>query len=253
MDRAEYSRRATTSSRMNHAIRSVFLLMLACSNPTGSYGDVAAIKGGYTLESVNGKLLPAEIAVTVGCTRTVTRGGLDLTGPTVDVRPLYSSEILTPTSCQPGSPNPTAFIEDFGTWTFDAPTVHFASQKGRGNYSGTQQSTGSETILTIEIDGNSYVFRRSPETPKGILFVTFVDQTNAPVNGVTVRFGFPDGGTGGGTTQTDGQFGTSGTAGVWNVTITPPFGYIVPTSQANPFQVNVPASVTYVTVHLTKS
>lgn len=224
-----------------------------CGITSPSYGDLSPVVGIYLLESVNGQPLPATLPPQQGCNRSINRGIFDIIGATGEARPLYSWSIPIEISCQPVPSGVSDFIEDFGTWTFPRPEIVFSSQKGHGKYPGSHLGPlAEETRVRLSMDGHTYVFRRvqSLNTPTGILYLKFLDQTDTPVAGVKINSAFPNGLQGGGTTPATGEFGDRGAAGTWKITLVLPSGYSFDPPHDNPFDFVVPQSTTYLTIRL---
>lgn len=223
---------------------------LGCGISSPSYGDLSPVVGIYLLESVDGQPLPASLPAQQGCTRTIDKGEFDLDGPSGEARPLYSWGIAISASCQPpGSED----IQDFGAWRFPGPDIVFSSQKGHGTYVGSHLGPAAEeTRVRWAVEGHTYVFRRvqSPNTPTGILYLKFLDQTDIPVAGVKMNFLFPNGLEGGGTTPVTGEFGDRGAAGTWKITLVLPSGYSFEPPRDNPFDLLVPQGTTQLTIRL---
>jgi hypothetical protein len=72
----------------------------------------------------------------------------------------------------------------------------------------------------------------------GLLRLRAEDEGGQGVGGVGVKIEYPrDVLSLSFTTDTQGRLHTSGPKGTWQLTITPPAGYTVPASQANPFSI----------------
>lgn len=244
-------RKSSTARRISLAgALALSTIWLGCGITSPSYGDLSPVVGVYLLESVDEQPLPVSLPAQQGCSRTIDRGIFDLDGPSGEARPLYSWAIAINASCQPPG---CEDIQDFGTWRFPGPDIVFSSQKGHGAYSGSHLGPAAEeTRVRLAVDGHTYVFRRvqSPNTPTGILYLKFLDQTDTPVAGVKMNFLFPNGLEGGGTTPATGEFGDRGAAGTWKITLVLPSGYSFDPARDNPFDFIVPQGTTQLTIRL---
>ena len=229
-----------------------------CSGLLGpdSYGDMNPVVGVYLLESVDGRPLPVPLPPQAGCDRSISQGELRLSGPAGESIPFYSWGYGVAVSCNPVPSGVQRGKEDLGNWTFPNPELNLRSERGNGEYDALYLGPlAEETRVRISFEAREYVFRRvlGPNTPTGILFLKFVDQTDAPVAGVRMFIDFPNGLKGGGTTPATGEFGTRGMAGIWRISLELPAGYSLPQSQPNPFEHPVPQGTTDLTIRLIKS
>jgi hypothetical protein len=225
----------------------------ACSGILGGDDAEKRFAGVYTLESVDGTALPAPVAPQQGCPRTVRKVAtfsLSAAGP--DVRPLYDWEIRVDADCQPVPAGVFQGADDVGSWSAQSTKLSFTSAVGQGAYTASvEEHAGSPPAIILSYLGNSYRFRRMDD-PIGVVFVRVFDQFGQPVEGVVLHFTFRYGLEGGGTIGPALEFGTSGPVGECAILMTPPPGYEVPTSQANPFTVTVIEGAIHVQATLTK-
>lgn len=212
----------------------------SCSNLTGTGEDEKRVSGFYILELVNGAPLPVILAPQQGCNRTVRSvGTFSLSAGGVDVRPTYDWSITIDADCNPVPASVSQGAEDVGAWHLQSAQLSLNSMMDKGAYNvGVKDTFGDSPAVTLDYLGDSYQFRRVND-PTGVVFVKVVDQFGQPVAGVQLLFMFPHGLQGGGTTPASGEFGTGGHVGDCTIQMTPPVGYQVPASQANPFLVKV--------------
>jgi hypothetical protein len=233
------------------------LAVSSCVNSTGGRDDQDRIAGVYVLQSVDGVAVPAPIAPQQGCNRTVRDGKFSISVGGADSRPMYDWSIAIPADCQPVPSGVYEGGDDVGNWGFkNSNQLLFASMMGRGSYTAALEETpGNPPSVTIANSGNSYRFVRVMrwDDPRGLVFVNVVDQTGVPVPGVVLVFTDVNGFAMGGTTQESGQVLSERVVGECKISITPPAGYEVPTSQPNPVSVSiVEGSPVHITVTLTK-
>ncbi len=236
---------------------SLTFALVSCTSIFGDHDDQERIAGLYTLRSVNGVPVPTAIAPQLGCNRIAQKGIFNVSPAGPDVVPEYDWTINTPADCQPAPAGVDQGAEDVGSWDFQTSTrLVFSSLMGKGAYSANlEESSGNPPAITLERDGSSYRFVRLMrfDDPQGVIFVDFVDQFGQPVAGVVLSFVFANGLEAGGTTPETGEFGNRGVVGECTIGFTPPEGYSVPASQANPFVVTVfDGQAPHVRVTLTK-
>ena len=230
---------------------------LSCTNSQALREDQLRISGFYLLKDVDGVLLPAPVSPQQGCNRVVRNGDLNLLPTGVDVSATYTWSVAIVAECTPVPPGVSQGKTDFGFWDYGNPQLSFRSQKDLGNYSPRlEEISGLPPVVTISYLGNSYrfVLVQHRDAPTGVVYLKFVDQAGQPVSGVVFTVEFPNGLSGGGQTPESGEYGERGVIGEWIITIVPPAGYDVPTSQANPFSVSVAkGDVLHLQVSLTKT
>jgi hypothetical protein len=216
------------------------LVLLSCTDIVGDRAQ-ERISGLYVLKQVDGLPVPASIPAQNGCNRTVKRGIFTVTAAGPDVLPMYSYELPIEVDCQPVPSGLVRGFEDVGTWRFHSSQLAFKSMMGKGAYSAELGEESGNPAITVVQLGNSYKFVRimRPDDPQGVVYVKFADQFAEPVAGVRMIFTFANGLEGGGTTPASGEFGTRGVVGECKISITPPAGFAVPSSQPNPFSVTV--------------
>jgi hypothetical protein len=229
----------------------------SCSNTVGGKDDQERIAGIYFLQSVNGAAIPAAVAAQQGCNRTVQRGTFSISVGGPDARPMYDWSIAVAADCQPVPSGVDQGGDDVGNWGFKESTqLTLGSMMGRGFYSASLEETGGNPpAVTFSNAGNSYRFVRIMrwDDPRGLVFVDVVDQSGQPVSGVVLVFTDANGIQGGGTTQASGEVFTESVVGECKISITPPSGYALPTSQPNPVSVTVvEGQAQHVNVTLTK-
>jgi hypothetical protein len=232
------------ASKVFSSVFGVWLAVTACSTtaPTVTPFDIPGISGIYVLDKIDGNSLPIKLASENGCERTATIGSLHLDPAGVDFEPLYGWSIGVSISCTPVPSGVNQGYADFGAWGGTRTSLTFTSDKGRGSYTGTPSSVGTSPITVgINQDGHQYSFRlvRRSDAELGSVAVSVLDESGAWVNFAILSFVTGDGLISGGTTNNDRAFGTSGAAGSWTITVTPPSGYTVPSSQPNPVTINV--------------
>jgi hypothetical protein len=127
---------------------------------------------------------------------------------------------------------------------------------GRGSYGAALEETaGNPPAITFANAGNSFRFVRIMrwDDPRGVVYVNVADQTGQPVPGVVLVFTFANTLELGGTTPESGEVVAEGLVGECKISIAPPPGYAVPTSQPNPVSVTiVEGQAPHVNVTLTK-
>lgn len=139
------------------------LILVGCS-ALSTEPDLSRAQGTYVLEKVNGAPLPITIE-SGDCPREIFRGDLGLSPGVVDQRPLYDLLVSLRLRCDPDRLlfiDQRRLIEDVGEWTIDGNRVEFRSSKGFGTFR-IPIETGSPTptaLLTLQLDGRSYTFRR---------------------------------------------------------------------------------------------
>lgn len=225
------------------ALMFCFLVLCSCNIITGNKEGQGRISGLYVLERVNGIAIPAPVAPQQGCNGTATKGTLTISAAGPDVLPTYDWGISIRVDCSPVPAGVVQGDDDVGTWRFESNTrLAFNSMKRHGAYSAALEETpGSPPAITLANLGDSYRFKLlvRPDDPQGVVFVKVVDQEGQPIAGVRLLFTFANGLQGGGTTPASGEFGTGGVVGECKISITPPVGYQVPSSQPNPVSVSV--------------
>jgi hypothetical protein len=226
------------------------LVLTSCFSIFGDRWDENRISGFYILERVDGVPVPAALSPEQGCNRTVNLGTLSLSGGGPDIGPRFTWTIRIVNDCLPPLPLGNPGVEEGGSWRLHSGQ-QLSMMSARGGYSATvEEASGQPPAVTFDYLGNSYRFRRIDD-PTGVVFLKFVDQFGQPVSGVVFQTALPYGLEGGGTVMD--EFGTSGHVGEWTISFTPPEGYTVPPSQANPFVLTVPDEPPlHVTITLTK-
>ena len=239
--------------RLASALLLLLLFLPACADPVGGGNNETRISGFYILEQVDGAPVPASITPQQGCDRTVRVGHLSLSPGRVDLVPMYDWTIIIDADCQPVPAGVFVGEDDVGSWRFHPTQLSLRSMTGLGEYAVMlEEVAGGPPFVTLAYLGNSYRFKRIDE-PTAVVFVKVIDHFGQPVAGVVLDFAVPYGLPRGGTTPASGEFGTSGHAGEWRITMRPPAGYEVPASQPNPFTVTaVEDQAQRVTVTLTK-
>jgi hypothetical protein len=250
---------AVTNGRAKCAPIVIFALgaLSSCTNSVGGRDDQERIAGVYTVQSVDGAPIPAPIAPQQGCNRTVQKGIFTLSPAGPDVVPQYDWTINIAANCQPVPSGVDQGSDDVGNWRFRSSTaLAFSSLMSHGSYQATlEESVGSQPAITFAYAGNSYRFVRIMrfDDPQGVVFVDVVDQFGQPVEGVVLQYVFANGLQAGGTTPSSGEIGNRGVVGECRISVTPPSGYSVPTSQSNPISVTVlDGQAIHVNVTLTK-
>lgn len=218
------------------------LASISCSGVLSSRDDQERISGVYVLESVDGVQTPAPVSPQEGCSRTVRDGIMSISPGGSDLRPMYDWTIAITTDCQTVPASVDQGRDDVGTWNFSAASLALKSMKGLGAYNAVlEEASGNPPVVTFAYSGNSYRFARVMrfDDPQGVVYVKVVDQLGQPIAGVGLLFTFANGLESGGTTPDTGEYGTGGIVGECKITIIPPAGYGVPTTQANPFTVTI--------------
>lgn len=226
------------------------VLLLSCAR--AGVTDVTEadfeVSGLWLLEAVDGLDLPADVPSQDGCIGTVLGGELTLNVAMSDVLPLYSwSAGGGPERCGETVNEGVQLDDDFGSWTRGESTIHFRRYQSEDRYVGQLVGTGGvQSLLSLQRGAHTYTFRhlRRSDAPIGYIQATVVDETGALIDGAILKFLAPDGLITGGTTPLSGTFTTSGPPGEWQVTVTPPIGYLVPAAQPNPVHVTMFARAT---------
>lgn len=229
--------------RYGSSIAFALLALSSCTNSAGGREDQDAISGLYVLQRVDGMPIPAPLSAQQGCKRTVLPNGvLTISAAGPDVLPMYDWSFGIGADCNPIPPGVFQGSDDVGTWRFGSNVLLFNSLKGHGAYGATlDEAPGKPPEITIVQFGNSFTFVLlvRPDDPQGVVFVKFLDQSEQPVAGVRLIFTFANGLQSGGTTPASGEFGTKGVVGECKISITPPTGFAVPSSQPNPLSVAI--------------
>lgn len=219
------------------------LAVVSCVNTLGGKEDQERIAGVYTLQSVNGRTLPAVVDPQQGCNRSVQKGIFTISAAGPDVSPQYDWSIAITADCQPVPSGVDQGGDDVGNWRFQTSArLGFFSLMGRDSYDGMLEETaGGPPSITFANAGNSYRFIRVMrfDDPQGVIFVDALDQSGQPVAGVALMFTFANGLEEGGTTPASGEFGARGIVGECTIRIGAPPGYAVPASQPNPILATV--------------
>lgn len=233
------------------------LAVSSCVNSIGGRDDRERIAGIYILQSVDGVAIPAAIAPQQGCNRTVQKGKFSISVGGPDAAPLYDWSIAIPVDCQPVPSSVYQGGDDIGVWRFrQSSQLSLGSMMGQGSYTvALEETNGNPPAITLPNAGNSYRFVRIHrwDDPRGRVYVNVTDQSGLPVSGVVLVFTFGSIFETGGTTQESGEVVAEGFVGECKISITPPAGYAVPTSQPNPVSVIiVEGQAPRVNVSLTK-
>jgi hypothetical protein len=133
----------------------------SCVNSMGGGEEETRISGIYTLEGVDGAMLPATIAPEQGCNRTVREGTLTLAPGGGLLLPHYTWSFAIDVDCQPVPSGVFQGTDDVGSWTFHPTQLPFVSRKGHGTYDvAFEEIAGNPPAVTLIHRGNSYQFRR---------------------------------------------------------------------------------------------
>lgn len=203
------------------------------------------VSGRWVLESVDGLELPADVPSHDGCVATVLGGELSLSVAKGEVLPLYIWSAGGPERCGSTVKESVRLDDDFGSWTRRESTIHFRRYQSEDRYPGEMVGTGDlQSLLSFRRGSHTYSFRhlRRSDAPRGYIQVTVVDESGVLVDGAKLNFLAPDGLQSGGTTPLSGTFTTTGPPGEWQVTVTPPIGYVVPAAQPNPVRITMAAN-----------
>lgn len=134
---------------------------LSCINSMGGGEGEQRISGIYTLERVDGVLVPTEIQPQEGCNRMVREGLLTLAPGRQSLLPHYTWSITIDVDCQPIPPGVFQGTDDVGSWFYRPTELPFTSRKDLGTYTVDLDETSGVPEVTVLHLGNAYQFRRT--------------------------------------------------------------------------------------------
>src|SRR4051812_20746177 len=103
------------------------LSLAGCSRGPGPIGNFV---GTYTLQSVNGRPLPAAVASTDGCSHSIDGGTLSLNRPAAATGPLFIWTAYDVKSCSGSAEEAVTPSPEMGEWSTDGEKISFDPKSG---------------------------------------------------------------------------------------------------------------------------